>query len=230
MKEKENIEEELKRTEKSIEAIKKSLLSGSNQKKLSAAENSLSEKRAELEKKYNEALERNESRKEEVNIQIAQLERMAIILRERLALLKEEYDRLREISRDTADRIVQLETGTLCSDETGKELNTELKAIREAICDLKTEARNMRIDLSSTENDISRQRAQLAVLEKYKPRPVETDVEYIRLEKELAYRTARRDYLAEKYSQGLKTLDELNCRLYTISMADRRKAEFKNMA
>ena len=226
----EKIEEELKRTEKSLEIIKKALLSGSNQKKLSAAESRLSEKRTELKKKYDGDVERNERRKEKIRLRISQLEGMAALLRERIALLDEEYERLREISRDTADRIVELESGKLCSGETGKELNTRLKAVNDAVRNIKKETRDMKRELSVVEEDISQQKDELEGLEKYRPLPIEADTEYIRLEKELAFRTARRDYLTEMYSQRLKDLDELNCQLYSLSLESRRNARLKDMA
>ncbi len=224
-----SIKTRIEKTTERIEKIKGFLLSGKNQKKLTQAETMLSKRRRELEEANDKAAEENEREAERTRENILRLESTAKILRKRLALLKEEHERLMEASRKTADSIIALESEGSDDAQGERELNIKLKSSMGAAADMKAAAARLEKELNTADLDILRQRARLRALEEYRPLSVETDKRYTDIEKELAYRTARRDHLLERYSEELKTLDKLNCTLYGMSLARKRNENIDEM-
>ncbi len=117
------------------------------------------------------------------------------VMRERIALMREELENVTKRGRDIADCIIELELIRSSdrddkSEEKSIELTEELRCLNEEKREIKSEIAILTEQLKNT------------------------GYGSMDTEGELAYRKARREFLMEEYSRELKRLDRLNRRLF----------------
>lgn len=164
------------RTRRRIRHLEKQLIRGRNQKLLTRA------------RRLAQNMEQRESEE--------------TVLRERLALLKEELSDITARARETADNIVELETSENPTEYIARKKSEKSKALNEKLSDINRERREIREEIACCEKQLKNS---------------EYDREYA-LERELELRNRRRRYLMEEYSKELSRLDRLNRSLFRDNM------------
>ena len=203
-----DISAELKRTKSRISLLIEILIKGYDKSKLSQLEADLINKKSQLEQMHLEREESLQSSIKATSLNINNKEDLRLELNKNFYTLDKEYNTLLEKVSKLSDNIVDSEANGGTADSS---IRDELAELIKHKTELAEQKRKLQLNLEELDAIIKDLNAslnkQLATSSKellmYNKRLEE-------LEKTLAFTTAKRDFLIDKYETELKNLDYLN--------------------